>query len=54
MDVTPKELAQHIHSFVDKGIISKQTVLLKFKFIDQIDKTSVGKINKRLLREKYQ
>ena len=54
LDVTPKDLAQHIHSFVDKGIISKQTVLLKFKFIDQIDKTSVGKINKRLLREKYQ
>jgi fatty-acyl-CoA synthase len=25
----------------------------KIRFIDSIDKTSVGKVNKRVLREKY-
>jgi len=53
-DISSKELTRYIHSFVDKGIISKQIVLLKIKFVEAIDKTSVGKINKRLLREKHQ
>jgi len=50
---TAKELRRHIRGFVDKGVISKQVVLLKVRFVDAIDKTSVGKVNKRLLREKY-
>ena len=53
VDLTEKELIQHIYEFINKGIISKQLVLLKVKFVDAIDKTSVGKINKRLLREKH-
>ncbi len=52
-EINEKELLQHIRGFIDKGIISKQLVLLKIKFVETIDKTSVGKINKRLLREKY-
>lgn len=52
-EVNEKELLQHIRGFIDKGMISKQLVLLKFKFVEAIDKTSVGKINKRLLREKH-
>lgn len=53
-EVTEKELLLHIRGFIDKGIISKQVVLLKVKFVKEIDKTSVGKINKKALREKYQ
>ena len=52
-ELTEKELLQHIRGFIDKGMISKQIILLKIKFVDAIDKTSVGKINKRLLREKH-
>ncbi len=52
-EVNKKELLQHIRGFIDKGIISKQLVLLKIELVETIDKTSVGKINKRLLREKY-
>ena len=52
-ELTEKELSHHIRGFIDKGIISKQLVLLKIKFVEAIDKTSVGKINKRLLREKH-
>ncbi|PLX81490.1 MAG: long-chain fatty acid--CoA ligase [Desulfuromonas sp.] len=51
---TSKQLLEHIRDFVDKGVISKQAVLLKVRFVEAIDKTSVGKINKRGLREKYQ
>ncbi len=53
-EVSEKELLQHIRGFIDKGIISKEVVLLKVKFVEVIDKTSVGKINKKALREKYQ
>jgi len=52
-ELSEKELRKHIRGFVDKGVISKQVVLLKVKLVDAIDKTSVGKINKKLLREKY-
>ena len=54
VEITAKELTKHIHGFVDKGFISKQIILLKVKFVESIDKTSVGKVNKRLLREKHQ
>ncbi|MDX2495928.1 MAG: fatty acid--CoA ligase [Desulfuromusa sp.] len=52
-EINEKQLLQHIRGFIDKGIISKQLILLKVKFVENIDKTSVGKINKRLLREKH-
>ena len=53
MTVSEKDLLTHIRGFIEKGMTSKQIVLLKFKFVDAIDKTSVGKINKKVLREKY-
>jgi fatty-acyl-CoA synthase len=33
--------------------VSKQVVLLKVRFVETIDKTSVGKVSKVTLREKY-
>lgn len=53
-EISEKELLNYIRGFVDKGMISKQIVLLKIAFVDGIEKTSVGKTNKKLLREKYQ
>jgi fatty-acyl-CoA synthase len=52
-ELSEKELRKHIRGFVDKGVVSKQVVVLKVKFVDAIDKTSVGKVNKKLLREKH-
>ncbi len=54
VETDEKELLAYIRGFVDKGIISKQVVLLKIRFVEAIDKTSVGKVNKRALREKFQ
>jgi fatty-acyl-CoA synthase len=51
--LTEKEVSQHIKQYVDKGMVSKQVVLLKVRFVEAIDKTSVGKVSKVTLREKY-
>ena len=48
-----KELLTFLFEYSDTGVISKQVILTKIKFIDAIDKTSVGKINKRMLRQKH-
>ncbi len=48
-----KELVNHVKAFIDKGLMSKLALLLQVRFVVTIDKTSVGKINKKLLREKY-
>lgn len=48
-----KELLALLHEYTDTGVISKQVILTRVKFVDAIDKTSVGKVNKKNLREKY-
>jgi len=49
--------AEAIRAFVlgyaERGVISKYAVPDWIRFIEVIDKTSVGKVNKRALREKY-
>ncbi|TYO99480.1 fatty-acyl-CoA synthase [Geothermobacter ehrlichii] len=52
-ELDEKALVTHLKGFIDRGLMSKQALLLKVKLVEQIDKTSVGKINKRLLREKH-
>ncbi|PLX83782.1 MAG: long-chain fatty acid--CoA ligase [Desulfuromonas sp.] len=51
--ITAKQLLAHTKEFIEKGMLTKQALLLKIVFVDSIDKTSVGKINKKALREKY-
>ncbi len=48
-----KEIVAHVKAFIDKGMMSKLALLLDVTFVDQIDKTSVGKINKKALRERF-
>lgn len=48
-----KDLLALLHEYTDTGVISKQVILTRVKFVNAIDKTSVGKINKKRLREKY-
>ncbi|PLX71472.1 MAG: long-chain fatty acid--CoA ligase [Denitrovibrio sp.] len=52
-EVTEKELHSHAISYIKKGIMARESLLVKVKFVDEIDKTSVGKIDKKLLRQKY-
>ncbi len=46
-------IKDHLKMIADKGIISKYGIPEKILFIDSIPKTSVGKINKKELRERY-
>jgi len=43
----------HLKTFADKGVISKYGIPEKILFVDTLPKTSVGKVNKKELREKY-
>lgn len=52
-EVTEKELHSHAKGFIKKGVMARESLLVKVKFVQEIDKTSVGKIDKKLLREKY-
>ena len=50
---TPRQIIRHLSHFIEKGLLSKQAMLLKMQLVDAIDKTSVGKIDKKNLRLKY-
>jgi fatty-acyl-CoA synthase len=52
-DVTDMTVKKHLMVFADKGVISKYGIPEKILFITDIPKTSVGKINKKKLREQY-
>ncbi len=43
----------HIKGYVDQGILSRWAIPKRIKFVTAIDQTSVGKIDKKKLREKY-
>ena len=52
-EVNDLVVKNHLKTFADKGIISKYGIPEKILFIASIPKTSVGKIDKKQLRERY-
>ncbi|MCL2066987.1 MAG: fatty acid--CoA ligase [Treponema sp.] len=48
-----KALMDHIKKYRDMGLLPREVILMKIKFVETIDKTSVGKINKVELRKKH-
>jgi fatty-acyl-CoA synthase len=50
---TEDDIKSHVKSFADKGVISKYGIPQKILFVEQLPKTSVGKIDKKVLRQKY-
>lgn len=46
-------LKTHLKAFAESGVISRYAVPDEFVFVDSIPKTSVGKINKKVLRDQY-
>jgi fatty-acyl-CoA synthase len=48
-----RELIVFVKGFVDSGRLTRQALMLKILVVDEIAKTSVGKINKKLLRQKH-
>ena len=51
--LTEEEMASHVKGFIDKGVLVRFASQLNIRMVDGIEKTSVGKINKKLLREKH-
>ena len=51
--ISEAAIKDHLKVFADKGAISKYGIPEKIIFIDSIPKTSVGKVNKKELRERY-
>jgi fatty-acyl-CoA synthase len=47
------DIKAHVANYADKGVISKWAVPSRVRFVEIIDKTSVGKLDKKLLRQKY-
>ena len=47
------ELLAHLSRFVEQGVISKYALPMRILIVSAIEKTSVGKLNKKVLRERY-
>ena len=52
-DASEKDLLHHLRDYAENGFIGKPAILSHIRFVEAIDKTSVGKVNKVALREKY-
>jgi fatty-acyl-CoA synthase len=52
--VTPQELQQFLQQFAAEGKIPKYGVPEKYVFTESIPKTSVGKLDKKVLRKDYE
>jgi fatty-acyl-CoA synthase len=48
-----KDFRQFMKKFVEEGKLSKYGVPDRYQFLDEIPKTSVGKIDKRVLRSNF-
>ena len=51
--LTAEDVQSRVSEAVEKGTVPKYAIPERVTFVDSLDKTSVGKINKRLLRERY-
>lgn len=47
------ELRRHLRVLADAGSIPAYAIPERFRFVEQIEKTSVGKLDKKRLRERY-
>jgi fatty-acyl-CoA synthase len=50
---TPKQLKDHVACYAEKGLISRYAVPDSIRLIDAIPRTSVGKVDKKALRQTY-
>ena len=49
--VRPEEIRQHVRHHADAGHISRFAVLMHVRFVETLTRTSVGKLNKKAMRE---
>lgn len=51
-EVSEEELKQHLMKYVERGIITKWAIPDRIVFVEELPKTSVGKIDKNVLRKR--
>jgi fatty-acyl-CoA synthase len=51
--IDPEAVRRHIAGYAEKGVISKYGVPDRVLIVEALEKTSVGKLDKKLLRAKY-
>ncbi len=51
VEVRPEEIRQHVRHHADAGHISRFAVLMHVRFVESLTRTSVGKLNKKAMRE---
>jgi len=51
---TQEAICQHVQDYVQRGVISKYAVPDCVHFVDAIPKTSVGKLDKKVIRANLQ
>jgi fatty-acyl-CoA synthase len=49
--LTAEDIKTHVKGFSDQGKISKYAIPENVKFVEQLERTSVGKLNKLIMRE---
>jgi fatty-acyl-CoA synthase len=52
-EVSEEQNRAHLQGFVEKGIISSYSVPDRIVFVEALPKTSVGKLDKKVMRERY-
>lgn len=52
-NIDPEAVRRHIGGYADRGVISKYGVPDQVLLVEALEKTSVGKLDKKLLRSKY-
>lgn len=50
---TEETIRDHLRQFADRGLISKYAVPERVLFVDSLDKTSVGKLDKKAMRTQF-
>ena len=53
MELTAEELKEHLAKYVAEGVITSWAIPDRFVFVESLPKTSVGKIDKKVLRAQY-
>jgi fatty-acyl-CoA synthase len=51
--LTEDEIKAHVQRYADKGVVSKWAVPSRVRTLAALEKTSVGKLDKKLMRQKY-
>jgi len=52
-EITEDDIKAHVQRYADKGVISKWAIPAGVRSLAALDKTSVGKLDKKVMRQKY-